>query len=187
MKKYLYRFMILCISTLIIASCESEDDRSSKSEKSDEDKILEMTCVVKTRSFNNWSGTQSGDIAEYGCGDKNVIYTTGTKAMRQKESCSGFYNASHDDITISDILVVKYKKKDINYTTKPIVVRATSIDAYRDSCMFPVITAPEQPPQPPCNSNTCDNWNACEQCGNPNPFSDSDMCGQCNDLWTSQL
>lgn len=147
------------MSVLIISSCES-DDSSSKSNEDDSEKLLEMTCVVKMRSFNDWTGSQAGDVAQYDCGDKRIIYTTETKALRQKESCSGFYSVDHTEITIDDILIVKYKKKDIDYTLTPTTVRATSIEAYRPECVLGPVVDP----------------NVCSQCGQ----STGNSCSSCN-------
>ncbi len=128
-KKYLYRFLILALAVFIIPACESDDTSHSK----DDNKLMEITCQVQMKSY---FGLESGDLAFFDCTDKRIIFTTETTAIRQRSSCSGFDSVGCREISIGDILMVKYNKKDTNYSLKPITIRATSIEAYRHECLI---------------------------------------------------
>jgi len=131
MKSMIVSMMLVC-AIVFCMSCE--DDSSSSSSKNDSGSIIEFTCEVIGAS--EYVGSSTNVLKAYDCsGNKKVLYTTSTSALRQRDSCSGFDSATPNDISIGDILIVEYNSEEVDWATSPVSMFAVKITAYRSSCV----------------------------------------------------
>ncbi|MFA7219755.1 MAG: hypothetical protein WC119_04555 [Synergistaceae bacterium] len=138
---------IICVA-MLLTSCNDSDDTSTP--KGD----IETSCVVMMKSQ---VPLQGGDIGFFDCsGNKRIVFTTETSAVRQRKSCSGFDSAGWNDIKIGDTLFVTYHSSDVEYGTSPAIFRARIIEAYREECVSGTITVNSNG-EPGCS--TCDFFN----------------------------
>lgn len=131
--------MIVLVCALMVASCEDESDSSDPRSEAIEAEMAEeaplITLICSVLQVNNF-GLQPGDLKTYDCsGNKRIVFTSETGAVKQRSSCSGFDVAEAGDIEIGNILSVTYFKDDVNYGVSPPIFRATFIEAYKEECI----------------------------------------------------
>jgi len=127
MNKIIKNFLLLICSSFFILFLGCDDNSNSNKSQ------IEISGVVIGRSDLKF---EIGDLKTYDIsGNRRIIYTDKTRAIRQRGSCSGFDNANPNDIRLGDILIVKYYPSEVDWSTSPTVIRAISIDAYIAGCM----------------------------------------------------
>lgn len=107
-------------------------DLSSSSSSKDGSNIEASGVVMGINDFS----IEPGDLKSYDItGNKRIVYTAATRAVRQRSSCSGFSTVNQNGIAISDTLFVRYDPSKTDFSKSPVVIRAISIEAYREDCL----------------------------------------------------